>query len=95
MPTPIFDSKRTIFVCVLIIDHKHGRDIEVHASEGSALESLSQYASEYWDIKEQGQIPGDMDEVIEDYFNYHDGNEWWSITQHSIHNALVLAQKSV
>lgn len=34
---------------VLIIDHKYGQDISIHATEDSARKSLYEWASQWWD----------------------------------------------
>jgi hypothetical protein len=59
-------------VWVLQIEHKHGDDISVYASEEAALNAVGEYVRTWWnDMLVDGielSMPESRDEAIEEYF---------------------------
>lgn len=65
-------------VWLVLIDHSHGSDAEVYATEAAAKAGLYGFVAEYWgelwdDEDEESQpLPEDHDEAIRLYFDNHD-----------------------
>ncbi|MGD0399375.1 MAG: hypothetical protein ABSC04_10725 [Syntrophobacteraceae bacterium] len=64
-------------ITVLIIDHRHGRNVYVCESEGTAIAELYRFVEEYWgEMPENfGKIPLSRQEAIKAYFEEKDGDE--------------------
>jgi len=63
-------------VTVLAIEHEHGTNITVHASELGAMTVLYEFVEKYWDTMENPDTPsGDMKEDIATYFDYYELTE--------------------
>lgn len=66
---------------LLAVEHRHGRDESVHASEEDARNTLHAYVEEWWDREvRDAPIPPDRDRAIDAYFEAVD-NEFHSITE--------------
>lgn len=57
-------------VFTLIISHRHGDDLMVHASEEEAEQAVFKYVSDNWPGEMAGQeMPADHAQAVADYFN--------------------------
>lgn len=74
-------------VYVLIIDHDHGTDVNVYATDELAKEALYEYVQEWWgDVSANAGYPKDCPdnaaEAIAMYFE--DNSEWYAIHERPI-----------
>ena len=76
---------------VLLINHKHGQNISVHATEEGAQQALHAYCRDWWDegIIEQYGKPEDLsrEEFIDAYFDCHEhclDAEWYLLEEQQI-----------
>jgi len=69
-------------VFVLVITHRHGVNVSVHASEGAAITTLHDYARSWWHEPCAGVPPdaGTPQAVIDTYFDAV-ADEWYSLTE--------------
>ena len=77
-------------VWVLNIDHQHGNNISVHATEAGAVAELYEYVSDFWeqetareDFLTNPEIPMDQQEAIRAYFTLWT-DEYYSIEEHVV-----------
>jgi hypothetical protein len=71
-------------VWVRRITHRHGCDIEVHATEGSANLSLLEYVDFNWEHEmDDTPRPSDNDAAIKMYFDTVE-NEFFDIDSHEV-----------
>lgn len=68
-----------ISVVILVISHKHGLDYGVYYTGQEAWDTLYDYVCEFWDTEEMGPVPDDQQLAVDDYFEYHLGNEWYEM----------------
>jgi hypothetical protein len=69
----------TVSVIILVINHKHGTDYGLYFSGQRAWDALHDYVVEFWEEDEMGPIPEDQQTAIDEYFEYHLGNEWYDM----------------
>lgn len=56
-------------VYVLIIEHRHGTNVDVSASQQGALDALADYVNQWWEHEMPGKaVPSNAGEAIEQYF---------------------------
>ena len=67
-----------VSVVILVISHKHGTDYGLYYTGQEAWDALYDFASLFWDV-DMGPMPEDQQTVIDDYFEYHQGNEWYEM----------------
>jgi hypothetical protein len=68
-------------VVVLVIEHRHDRNIHVHETEARAYDELYDFVKDYWNEMPEaiGEIPEDRDLAIRIYFEEKDGEESYEI----------------
>lgn len=70
---------------ILIIDHRHGRDVFAGQTREAARSRLASWARDNWVIEQiPGDIPEDDDQAIELYFEvmtHNVGEEFWEILE--------------
>lgn len=73
--------KRRQKIVVLIIEHRHGRNVHLCESQDVAIDQLYAFVEEYWnEIPEDvGLIPMNQQEAIEIYFHEKLGRESYEI----------------
>jgi hypothetical protein len=68
-------------ITVLAIDHRHGTDITIHASERQAQHALANYCKQYWsDFCFADRMPPNPTKLVRHYFQESDGHESYQIT---------------
>lgn len=65
-------------VHVLEIHHPHGVDIRLNKTEKGAWKALAAFCREHWPIS-LGDPMEDDEGLIEEYFNHHEGCEWYDL----------------
>ncbi len=80
-------TKTKQIVYTLTIDHRHGKDTTVYATEESARRALAEYCREYWKewANDDEVMPTDEDTLIEKYFEMTQesiGREEYSSIEH-------------
>lgn len=68
---------------VLIIDHRHGRNVSLHRTIEAASAELLQYVNEWWDHEFPNTPKPAGSEAIDAYFEKH-AQEFYSIEQSSL-----------
>jgi hypothetical protein len=68
-----------ISVVILVISHKHGTDYSLHFTAQEAWDALHGFVVTWWNTEEMGFIPSDDQTAVDEYFEYHLGNEWYEM----------------
>jgi hypothetical protein len=75
--------KNKSMVWVLVINHRHGTDIDVFATEDLARESLLEYVTDWWS-EVGGTQPTSPYQAVDRYFQTVDG-EWYELEERPVH----------
>lgn len=70
---------------VLTIEHRHGANVHVHATEAGANATLHKYVCNWWQdaVVRQGVgvMPSDPQEAIDVYFDAMQHSEYYTLTE--------------
>lgn len=81
-PAPAAPSK----LWSLLIEHEHGHDLTLYATEDDARAAAFAFVTEWWSSEyPRKRMPRDRDEAVEAYFENH-GSEAYFIDSHDVPN---------
>lgn len=74
-----------MIVYVLIIDHRHGRNVSIHETDVDANVEVANFAREWWETETSGYggesaiMPSDPGQLVSEYFDA--SGEIWSVEE--------------